>query len=103
MEGRFFDVKRRRSVVLRALGSVGAELFSLYPGNWKENLIELNTIDWRKVNHDWENVCIVANSVVSNRQARVATKAYLKKKLGLPLTEAEKRSLQCASTTPSRS
>lgn len=81
------------SVVLRALGSVGADLFSLHPEHWKENLIDLNTIDWRKVNHDWENVCIVANSVVSNRQARVATKAYLKRKLGLPLTEAEKRSL----------
>jgi DNA sulfur modification protein DndB len=81
------------SVVLRALGGVGSELFSLFPSNWKEKLIELNTIDWRKVNHDWENVCIVANSVVSNRQARVATKAYLKRKLGLPMTDAEKRSL----------
>ena len=81
------------SVVLRALGSVGAELFSLSPTGWKEKLIELNSIDWRKVNPDWENICIVANSVVSNRQARLATKAYLKRKLGLPLTEAEKRSL----------
>jgi DNA sulfur modification protein DndB len=81
------------SVVLRALGSVGADLFRLYPDGWKEKLIELNTIDWRKVNPDWENVCIVANSVVSNRQARLATKAYLKRKLGLALTEPEKRSL----------
>jgi DNA sulfur modification protein DndB len=81
------------SVVLRALGSVGADLFRLYPNGWKERLIELNGIDWRKVNTDWENICIVANSVVSNRQARLATKAYLKRKLGLELTDPEKRSL----------
>jgi hypothetical protein len=34
-------------------------------------LIELNDINCRKVNPDWENVCIVAKSVVSNRQARL--------------------------------
>jgi hypothetical protein len=49
-------------------------------------------IDWMKNNPDWENVCIIANSVVSNRQARVATRAYIKEKLGLSLTEVEKRS-----------
>jgi hypothetical protein len=36
---------------------------------------------------------VVANSVVSNRQARLATKAYLKRKLALPLTEAEEKSI----------
>lgn len=84
------------SVVLRALGSVGADLFKTFPAAWKEKLIELNGIDWRKVNPDWENVCIVANSVVSNRQARLATKAYLKRKLSLELTEPEKRALAVA-------
>ena len=46
-----------------------------------------------KKNKDWENVCIIANSVVSNRQARLATKAYLKKHLALTLNEAETRTL----------
>jgi hypothetical protein len=36
---------------------------------------------------------MVANSVVSNRQARLATKAYLKRKLALSLTEAEEKSI----------
>jgi DNA sulfur modification protein DndB len=81
------------SVVLRALGSVGSDLFRLYPTEWKSKLIDLNSVDWRKVNEDWENVCIVANSVVSNRQARLATKAYLKRILDLELTEPEKRAL----------
>lgn len=84
------------SVVLRALGAVGAELLAKYPAEWKGKLIELNSIDWRKVNQDWENVCIIANSVVSNRQARLATKAYLKDKLGLLLNDAEARAIKPA-------
>ena len=54
----------------------------------------LETIDWSKKNPDWENVCIIANSVVSNRQARAATKAYIKAKLNMELTDSEKRSLE---------
>ena len=81
------------SVVLRALGGVGAALMEAHPTTWKEHLLEVTSIDWRKVNPDWENVCIIANSVVSNRQARLATKAYLKRKLGLELNESEQRAL----------
>ena len=70
------------SVVLRALGGRRrADEAALRPTG-RAKLIELNSIDWRKVNTEWENVCIIANSVVSNRQARHATKAYLKNKLG---------------------
>ena len=49
--------------------------------------------NWRNDNSDWESACIVTNSVVSNRQARVATKAYLKQKLGLELNEVEQATL----------
>jgi DNA sulfur modification protein DndB len=54
------------SVVLRALGSAGAELIATYPTTWKEHLLDLADVDWRKINPQWENVCIIANSVVSN-------------------------------------
>jgi DNA sulfur modification protein DndB len=62
------------STVLRALGGLGLELMK--DDNWRDRLADLENIDWSKKNPDWENVCIVANSVVSNRQARAATKAY---------------------------
>lgn len=81
------------SVVLRGLGSAGAELMKVDPTGWKERLAMLADIDWSKRNRDWENVNMVANSVVSNRQARVATKAYIKARLGIELTEAETRSI----------
>lgn len=81
------------SVVLRAIGAVGAELVAQDPKGWKGRLQALRAVDWRKSNSDWEGINIVANSVVSNRQARAATKAYLKQQLGLPLTEGELRSI----------
>ncbi len=86
------------AVVLRALGAIGADLLKEEPVEWKSRLTDLSTVDWSKKNRDWENVCIIANSVVSNRQARFATKAYLKRHLKLALNEAEERAL--ASTQP---
>lgn len=81
------------STVLRALGAVGAELMKEAPTDWKERVNDLKSVNWSKKNKDWEGVCIVANSVVSNRQARLATKAYLKRHLELSLTSGEERAL----------
>jgi len=83
------------STVLRALGGLGADLMAADP-NWKVRLSALAGIDWSKQNKEWQNVCIVANSVVSNRQARSATKTFIKNKLGMSLTDAEQRSLEKA-------
>ena len=82
------------STVLRALGGLGADF--LEQPDWKERLAPLAQIDWSKKNPQWENICIVANSVVSNRQARAATKAFIKGQLGLSLTESEQRILERA-------
>jgi len=81
------------SVVLRAIGGIGGELLRNQPDAWKGKLLDLTTVDWSKSNREWEYICIVAGSVVSNRQARLATRAYLKKHMGLPLTEPERRCL----------
>jgi DNA sulfur modification protein DndB len=79
------------STVLRALGGLGLEIVK--NDKWRDQLAQLETINWSKKNPDWDNVCIIANSVVSNRQARAATKAYIKNKLGLELTSGERRSV----------
>ncbi len=80
------------STVLRALGGLGAEL-AKEPG-WEDRLQALQSIDWSKKNPEWDNICIVANSVVSNRQARAATKAFIKAKLGMSLTDGEQRAIE---------
>jgi DNA sulfur modification protein DndB len=79
------------STVLRALGGLGSELMKME--DWKTRISGLEGIDWSKTNPDWQDVCIVANSVVSNRQARAATKAYIKGRLGMELTESENKVL----------
>jgi len=86
------------TIVLRALGGVGYTLFEYHPKDWKDHLSKLKDIDWRKsvgskVNPLWDNVCIVAGSVVSNRQARVATQAVLKEFLKLELSNQENQIL----------
>lgn len=82
------------STVLRALGGLGADL--LKEDDWKARLVNLSKVDWGRTNPEWQNVCIVANSVVSNRQARAATKTFIKLKLGMPLTEGEQRTVDKA-------
>lgn len=79
------------STVLRALGGLGVDLMA--SEDWKERLSPLEEIDWSKKNPEWEGICIVANSVVSNRQARAATKGFIKSKLGLALTDSERKTL----------
>jgi len=81
------------STILRALGSTGADLLKNEPDSWEHNLSKLEDIDWHKSNPDWNGICVIAGSVSSNRQSRQATRAYIKNKLDLALTEAEKRSL----------
>ena len=81
------------AVVLRAIGAVGNDLMKSDHAGWKGRLLDLQGINWSKKNPDWEGVCMVANSVVSNRQARQATKAYLKLNLGLPLSDSEVRAM----------
>jgi len=71
------------AVVIRALGGVGAALIQHHPNEWRQKLVRFREIDWRKsvgtkVNPLWDNVCITAGSVVSNRQARAQTLAVLR-------------------------
>jgi DNA sulfur modification protein DndB len=75
------------AVVLRALGGVGRTLLEKYPEDWQRKLKVLAKIDWRKsvdssANPLWDDVCITAGSVVSNRQARAATLAVLLREIG---------------------
>jgi DNA sulfur modification protein DndB len=81
------------AVVVRGLGAAGKELLELDAEDWQDRLPGLLFIDWKKKNHDWENVCMIGTSIVSNKQARIAMRAYIKMFLELPLTDGETRAL----------
>lgn len=89
------------STVLRALGGFGSEL--MRAPDWTARLSSLAAINWSKKNPDWQDICIVANSVVSNRQARAATKAYIKHRLGMPMSDAELRLIKIAPAPEAKS
>ncbi|MGA7742809.1 MAG: DNA sulfur modification protein DndB [Polyangia bacterium] len=83
------------AVVMRALGGVGRVMMETYPDDWQTRLAPMGKIDWRKsvggrVNPMWDNVCIAAGSVVSNRQARAGTLAVLRKVLGVEAVPTER-------------
>jgi len=79
--------------VMRAIGGAGADLMREAPEGWEDRLKTLQQIDWARSNPQWEGVCIVAGSVAASRQARQATKAFVKRAMRLALSEAETRSL----------
>ena len=81
------------AVVLWAVGAMGRTLVSTEPVNWKEKIKALKTIDWRRINREWQGVAMSGSDVVNQRQARMDTASFLKRKLGLPLTPAEEKSL----------
>ena len=95
------------SVVLRGLGSVGGILLSEHENDWKDKLEKLRDIDWRKsigtkVNPLWDGVCINAGSVVSNKQARVATFEVIATKLDVKINSkprGRKKVVKKTSTT----
>lgn len=84
------------AVVLWALGAMGRTLMSTYPADWKAKLSALKNIDWRRTNREWQGIAMSGPDVVNRRQSRMDTASFLKKKLGLPLTPAEERSLRGA-------
>lgn len=85
------------AVVLWALGAMGRTLISTHPTDWVERLAALKDIDWRRTNREWQGIAMSGPDVVNRRQSRMDTSSFLKRKLGLPLTPAEERSLRGAS------
>jgi DNA sulfur modification protein DndB len=84
------------AVVLWGLGAMGRSLISRHPDDWAAKLTALKAIDWRRTNPEWQGVSMSGADVINRRQSRTDTSAFLKLKLGLPLTPAEVRSLKGA-------
>ena len=73
------------AVAFWALAAAGRDLIAEYPDeiNWKSRLAHLGEIDWRKVNRDWQGICMIGNDIITRRQTREATADYIRWHLGL--------------------
>lgn len=74
-------------VTIQAIGGVGCDLRAAYGDKWVDHIIELRSVNWTKTNPQWENVCIVAGSVVNNRQSIASMRAFLGAVCGVPKSE----------------
>lgn len=79
------------AVTLRAIARVGKYLLSNDP-NWKNTLERLSSIDWHRTNtNDWEGRCMKSERMKNTDLNILLTASLIKQKLGISLTETEKR------------
>lgn len=80
------------SVALAAIGRTGEALLRQHPKGWKKRLETLKRIDWSRSNtRIWEGRAIQSGQVSKTRAAVALTSSYLKKQMGLSLTQEETR------------
>ncbi len=82
------------SVALQALGRVGNQIYTnkrKWRGWDKSELKSISTIDWKKVNADWNGRALVGGSMKKGTHNVVLTSNLIKKKLGLPLSPEDIR------------
>jgi len=89
------------ATILWAIGAMGHTLISTFPVEWPDKLKMLRSIDWRRINREWQGIAMAGTDVVNRRQNRMDSASFLKLKLGLKLTPTEERSLKGATDTPS--
>ncbi len=82
------------AVVLWGVGAMGKSLIQEYPIDWQSQLTRLSEINWRRINKEWQGICMQGSDIISRRQTRKDTASFLKYKMRLPLTPSEENSLK---------
>ena len=84
------DYVHAHGLILQALGYAGNLLIAKRPKDWKRQLVKLKEIDWSKSNSGiWEGRATVGGHVIKAQINVVLTTNYIKKRLGLQLTDKE--------------
>jgi len=97
LEGRVSSAELRKEyvhshgVILHALGAVGNALVSQYPEDWENHLRPLEEIDWSKENSEWEGRAMSGGRLSKAFVNVVLATNYLKRTLGIELTQEEER------------
>jgi len=79
-------------VALHALGRAGGCLIRCYPKQWRERLVKLGEMDWRRDNGMlWEGRALAGGRVSRGNQNVILTANAIKRHLGLELSSEEQR------------
>lgn len=71
------------SITIKALGTIGNDLYKQSPENWLTKIPLLQGINWQKNNPDWDNGIIVNGSVQLSHATQDKMISILKNKLGI--------------------
>jgi DNA sulfur modification protein DndB len=76
------------SIALKALGAAGNQCIKKNPETWHKVLTNLEQIDWRKENKEFEGIVLVNGRISSSRNNQAALTQYIMDKLGIsPIIE----------------
>ena len=67
------------------------QLIQEYSEDWEERLSEIHKINWRRDNNDWEGRAMSGGRLTTGGNHLALTRNFIKKKIGLPLSEDEKK------------
>lgn len=80
------------AITVSAFGKLGRYFYDHRTESIKEHLVRLREIDWMRSNKDWIGRTIREDGKVQNSEEAIAlTCAYIKTKIGLPLSKEEKK------------
>ena len=79
------------SIALQTLAGVANQLIKEYPEDWEERLSGIHKINWRRDNNDWEGRAMSGGRLTTGGNHPTLTRNFIKKKIGLPLSEDEKK------------
>lgn len=78
------------TLVLIAIGRIGAHLLEEQTFDWRQRLTALERIDWRRRNASlWEGRLMIGGQLVNSRNNLVLITNVMKKELSIPLTPEE--------------
>lgn len=69
------------SITIKAIGTIGNELYKLHPKKWKSHLELLQEINWNKNNPIWNNGIVVNGSVQLSHATQHLMNTVLKEKI----------------------
>ena len=79
------------SIALQTLAAVANQLIKESPNTWEEQLAGIQKINWRRDNNEWEGRAMSGGRLTTGGNHPAFTKNFIKKKLGLPLSDDEKK------------
>jgi DNA sulfur modification protein DndB len=76
-------------ITLIALGAAGRALVDEYPDDWEAKLEKLERINWLKANKAWDGKVLYSGRISASNKSLILITIYVKKELGIRLTELE--------------